>query len=132
MPKRLTKTESDMYLTFRETFPFCWACRVEHLPNVYYHGSWRHLTQELDAAHIVGGSGRTADRRNITRLCRIHHGAQHGTLFRATRSTPLPRVLTLGNMCWLKQRFDTEFFDLEYIQSLRIKHAEVIELEPFG
>ena len=107
MAKRSTSEEKEMYGEFACMFPYCWFCA--HRQN-------RAVLQELHIAHIIGGSGRSHDRRNILRLCRDCHRAQHGEHWPGC-----PPQLTLANMLWLKKRFDPEFYDREYLQSRRIK-----------
>ena len=87
---------------------------------------WRdwHLPR-LEIAHIVGGSGRVADRRAINRLCAGCHMLNHGHSVRLNGAL-LP-VLTLEHMLWLKERNDPENYDLEFIKSLRIKSHEPIQ-----
>jgi hypothetical protein len=81
----------------------CWNCNND--PQM-----------RLDIAHIIGGSGRTHDRRNILRLCRDCHRAQHGEKWPGS-----PPQLKLEHMLWLKRKHDIEFYDREYLKGLRIQ-----------
>lgn len=122
---RLTQSQRTMYAEFCEEFPFCFACRFQPIPFE----SFEHLGSILDCSHIVGGPGRKADRRCITRLCRYHHQIFDGAVFSPSRgitSTPI----TIENVVWLKQHFDPEFLDIDYLRSLRIKHNLPIIPEP--
>ena len=130
---RLTPTQRQMYRDFCECFTSCWCCEVEPLPQVFYDSpNWKWFTSTLECHHIIGGASRRADRRCIVRLCKVHHRAYHGQRYRPTRNTPLPRVLTLGNMVWLKQMFDPHYLHLEFLQSLQTKHNLPIVPEPIN
>lgn len=98
------------YSQFAELFPFCFAC----------HAPWY-----LDIAHIVGGSGRVDDRRDIVRLCRQCHMLNHGATILKS-GVPLPKI-SLENMLALKLEHDPVFFDVPFLQSLRIKRHEPLE-----
>lgn len=125
----LTNDQRKMYRHFAAEFPQCWACLIRPLDDVFYREpTWSYHTTSLETHHLVHGQGRAHDRRAILRLCRIHHGAIHGQQYRPLKQVEPPAALTLGEQCWLKEYFDPEYFSIEYIQSLRIKHAEEIEL----
>lgn len=120
-----------MYARFKEEFRQCWACIYQPLPSEL--SGYR-----LEAAHIVGGAGRVADRKAIVCLCLVHH-AQNGNgqfcHMSKGKSTPLPEI-TLGQMCWLKKKQDPEFYDLPFIQECwrkktgRIDAIELISVDP--
>ena len=99
-----------MYEQFASTFDFCWACG-----RLWVFG--------LENAHIIGGSGRTHDRRNITRLCGVCHKLAHGHTIRDQDGSKLP-LLKLPHLLWLKARLDPEWYDVRYLKSLRIKRRE--------
>lgn len=109
MAKRANASQREMYSEFAALYWYCWHC---HARGVYGIGSHT----PLDIAHIVGGPGRSHDRRNIIRLCRDCHRAQHGE-----RWPGYPGPLTLANMLWLKKQYDPEFYDRAYLQSIRIR-----------
>ena len=107
MAKRATNEEREMYGDFASEFHYCWFCQ---------HRRTRPVIDELHIAHIIGGSGRSHDRRNIIRLCILCHKAQHGERWPGS-----PPQLTLANMLWLKKTFDPIYYDRAYIQSRRIQ-----------
>ena len=111
----------QMYAEFSEFFPFCMACEFQPVP-VRELGLQGYMNR-LENAHIVGGSGRRADRRCIVRLCNAHHRAQEGERLPFTKEVVL-FGMNIENMLWLKRNFDPGFYDLEFIKSLRHKKAE--------
>lgn len=119
--KRLTPSQRAMYEQFNRDFNFCWACG--------WHGSFRGwMLPKLDNAHLIGGSGRKADRRCIARLCMGCHRLNHGDRI-VVNGHALP-TLNLQNLLWLKAHFDPDHYDPEYLMSLRIKRAEPLIPEP--
>lgn len=123
----LTSDEKTMYAEFCQEFQTCWACDTKPFPVVGDPWAWH--TWILDCSHIVGGPGRRADRRCITRLCRSHHMIFDGFTIKPYREFE-PIRLSLGNILWLKQKFDPEYLDIEYLRTLRTKKAEDIKPEP--
>lgn len=113
MAKRASSEQKDMYGEFAATFWFCWNCAAHGKP-LTYHGL------QLDIAHIIGGAGRSHDRRNIIRLCRDCHRAQHGEHWPGS-----PKQLTLANMLWLKKWYDPDFYDRQYVQGQRIRRGHL-------
>lgn len=109
----LTANERLMYEDFMSEFRFCWAC-----------GDRDRSQFGLQNAHIVGASGRRADRRCIARLCQRCHTLNHG----ATIKVDGARLPNLPLLCllWLKQEFDPDYYDPVFLQSLRIQSAEVL------
>lgn len=106
MAKRANASQREMYSEFAAMYWFCWSCADRN--NI--------ATQALDIAHIIGGPGRSHDRRNLIRLCRDCHRSQHGERWPGS-----PKQLTLANMLWLKKRYDSTFYDRKYLQSQRIR-----------
>ena len=127
MGSKLTAEQRAMYAQFISEFDFCWLCNYQRLhPSVAnLHAGWN----PLENSHIVGGSGRRADRRSILRLCRLHHMVFDGHTIRAGNGKALEPI-TIENALWLKQSCDEEFYDLEFIKSLRHKRFEPIEPQP--
>lgn len=121
----LTKTEKQMYAEFVNEYPFCWACRYQPLPDLDEIGV---CFSRLENAHIVGGAGRRADRRCIARLCSVHHRIFDGDRFRF-KGWQLTK-LTIGNIIWLKSRFDSANLDINFIESIRIKNRLKLRMEP--
>ena len=72
----------------------------------------------LEMSHIVGGSGRRHDRRAIVRQCSGCHRLFHGDRVRIGGS--LMPTLTKSNLLWAKQKFDPDYYDVEYLNSLSI------------
>ncbi len=112
MAKRLTKQEGEMYSDFAETFQYCWACFS--VPRSLADGF------RLEIAHICGGSGRSADRRNITRLCAQCHRLNHGHTIKEA-GIRLPH-LDLGHLLTLKLEFDPFYYDSVYLISRMIRN----------
>lgn len=102
-----------MYAQFVNDNRYCWACILQPLP-----GDLDYPTRKLENAHIVGGPGRKADRRSLTRLCKCHHDLQEGHSIRHEGDL-LPR-LTRANMLWLKKRFDPVYYDVEFLNQCAI------------
>jgi len=120
----LTAIERQTYAEFVWTFADeCWACAVSPLPVLT-----AIVFNPTETHHIVGGAGRRHDRRCLARLCKVHHMLAHGETIRRCDGTPLRR-LTLGNILWLKSRFDAEHYDPAYLQSLRIADHDELTVE---
>lgn len=121
----MTYPERQMYSDFRQQFGGkCWACQWQPLPqldSVAFNPSEIH--------HVVGGAGRKHDRRCLVVLCKVHHMLAHGETIKTNDGYKLP-ALTIGQVLWLKIVFDRDYYDLDYIRSLRHKHNEPIEPEP--
>lgn len=113
MTKPPNTAERRMYAEFAEQFGFCWAT-----------GERETVHRTLDIAHIVGGAGRRHDRRAIVRLAHDVHMASHGDRIRVGEEL-IPQ-LNIFNLCWLKERFDPECYDPDFIRSIRTKRAEQI------
>jgi hypothetical protein len=129
MGKRLTKEQRQMYKDFVLDFPCCWICDQCPLDAgvTNFHSGWN----PLENSHIVGGAGRRADRRAILRLCRLHHMVFDGHTIRDSDKEPI-KPISIENALWLKQHYDNEFYDLEFIKSLRHKRFEPITPEPLN
>ena len=120
MAKRLTEPQKQMYAEFSAMFIRCWACEADPLPREFQTGPY----DKLENAHIVGGSGRVADRRAIVRLCNAHHLLQEGNTLRHN-GDPLPKI-TLENMLWLKMVNDPDFYDIEFIRECRNRKNGIV------
>jgi len=118
---RLTPAQREMYEQFNRTFVFCWACGW-----CGQYRSW--MLNRLVNAHIIGASGRRADRRDISRLCDGCHLLNHNN--RIVLGGQVLPSLSLPNLLWLKAHFDPDHYDPEYLMSLRIKRAEPLIPEP--
>ena len=108
------------YSEFAQECNYCFACKVQPLPIEFERGMFR----RLEIAHLIGGAARIADRRAVNRLCKAHHMLQEGETLRYN-GKPLPK-LTLANMLYLKQRFDKDFYCVEFIRELRRKKNGII------
>ena len=115
----MSKSPSDPnyeYTTFllETLFPWCWACgRGEADRPDHWYGPWI-----LHRAHIGSGSGsmrREQDRRAVNLLCPLCHSA-HGSP-RRHQKLAVPE-LSNDVMIWLKKRYDPEFWDKKYVESL--------------
>ena len=89
-------------------------------------GRW--MVNKTDISHIIGASGRRADRRDIVAQCSGCHRLFHGDRI-ILGGHALP-TLNLQNLLWLKAHFDPDFYDPQYLMSLRIKRAEPLTPEP--
>jgi len=127
MGKQLTREQRQMYKDFVNDFSFCWLCEHQPLgPAVTnFHSGWN----PLENSHIVGGAGRRADRRSLLRLCRLHHMVFDGHTIRDEEGEAM-KAITIENALWLKQKNDEEFYDLDFIKSLRHKRFEPIKPKP--
>lgn len=93
----------------------CWACgRDEGQRPENYFGEWW-----LDRAHIVH-SPRVEDRRLVVLLCRMCHARFEGARLPSCPGHKWPR-LTVGNLIWLKWKFDPEYFDRSFLQRYSIR-----------
>ena len=111
MAKKKTKAQREEDIAFRHEFDRCWACSRRHKEYPQF--------EQLQNAHIIGGDGRRHDRRDLTRLCERCHGLNHHLTYREGEIV-LPH-LELSAMLTLKQEFDPEYYDLEYLASLGIR-----------
>ena len=124
MAKKLTNADRKMYQAFMVQFHCCMACGWNPARPI-----WRDwMIGRLENAHVVGGAGRRHDRRAIVRLCAGCHRLSHGDRI-LVRGIVLP-VLSLENLLWLKQENDPANYDVEFLQSLRIRHAEKLTPAP--
>lgn len=112
MAKRANDSQREMYGDFASLYWFCWSCASRENPG--------RATPAHDIAHILGGPSRSHDRRNIIRLCRDCHRAQHGEHWPGC-----PPQLTLANMLWLKKKFDPVHYDRKYLKSIRIRSGHL-------
>lgn len=103
-----------VYEEFANEFLLCWHC------------GWALNTQsptwhfaKLDNAHILGGAARTADRRNLCRLCEGCHRLAHGA--RVRRGGKYLATIGISEMLWLKKYWDLKYYDREYLNDLRIR-----------
>lgn len=111
---KATERDKLVLAAFSRDFEYCWAC-----------GIWEYTRERqaidyprwLETHHIIRGSGRIHDRRNLARLCKLCHDLHHGHVIRA-KGVALP-PLSLGNVLWLKSRHDT--LDREFLSDLRPK-----------
>jgi len=103
-----------MYGEFAIVFPFCFACGSSPTRRRLIDG----YPQWLEIAHIIGGAGRTADRRNLVRLCKLCHDLSHGAKVKLENKEATLVGLPLGCLLWLKERHDPTFFDAEYLAGL--------------
>ena len=116
--KRLTNSEKEMYAEFTKDFPFCFACYWSEYANFR-----RWMFPQLERAHIVGGSGRVADRRDIVMLCNGCHLLAHGaTIRKSPKQDALPN-LRIDHLMWLKNRIDGEHYDRDYLCQLKQQNA---------
>lgn len=125
---KLTTQQKQMYTDFKREFRFCWVCKYQPLPKIDMG-----FPNVLECAHIVGGSGRRADRRCIIQACKIHHMLFDGHSIRHGQKL-LPSI-NIHQAVWLKQQFDPEYVDIEFLKSLRIKRnlpIEPVPVEPIG
>jgi len=122
----LTPEQSEMYAQFAWEFQSCWACGIDPSRQICRHWPARCLQN----AHILGGPSRTADRRNILRLCLLCHNLAHGHTIRDKDRNPLPN-LTRENLLWLKESRDPKYFDLDYLNSISIRLMKEPEPVPF-
>lgn len=90
--------EEDILGEFAAAFPFCAVCWAREVP--------------LHIHHLQQGAGRAHDRRNLLRLCvwchdGLHAGGRHN--------------ITKGMCLTAKREVDDEFYDPEFLASLRHK-----------
>lgn len=87
---------------------WCWWCGRgrEHRPSFWGAPYWI-----VERAHIVN-QPRRKDRHAAVLLCSWCHRLQHGDRF-AVESLPGP---TIGNMIWLKMKFDPKYYDRKFLQ----------------
>lgn len=100
----------DEYDAMRYAFFRCWACFADRKPRTYY-GPWL-----IERAHIVN-KPRKEDRRAVVMLCSVCHKANHGERIVGHER---PR-LTTAMMLFLKQQFDPQWFDLQFMQGCSVR-----------
>ncbi len=107
-----------MYQQFVDEFPYCMICLWSLRDR---RRNWHFA--KLDVAHIVGGSGRIADRRAIVMLCAGCHRLSHLDTIKITEGGETIRIpnLRAENLVWAKSIHDPENYDLEYLKSLRYR-----------
>lgn len=95
--------------------PVCWACGRDEtqIPKGWF-GPWH-----IDRAHIVH-SPRVEDRRLVVLLCRMDHDRFAGASIPSCPGHKYPR-LTIGNLIWLKWKFDPEYFDRAFLQRYSVR-----------
>jgi hypothetical protein len=81
--------------------------------------------RKLDIHHLVQGAGRKHDRRNLLRLCENCHTVFHS----GSKVTGLPDV-NRGILLACKHECDPEYYDPEYLASLKRKKHLGYEPEP--
>lgn len=118
MAKRATTDQKLMYGAFAEEFQICWICGYDGRSF----RAWGF--PKLDIAHVVGGSGRRHDRRDVWRACEACHRISHGA--RVMIRGELAPMITLSHVLWVKKLFDPCYYDVPYLMSLRIKRCEPI------
>lgn len=119
MMPRLSNSQKIMYGRFVTDFPFCMACGChgkndgDEIDGTWPVDYYRHL----ENAHIVGGSGRVAERGSIVRLCKLCHDLSHDARIRDARGDYLPR-LDQSHLLWLKYQWDRESYHRPRLQEL--------------
>ena len=95
--------------------PWCWACgRDERQCPRDWYAPWY-----LQLAHLGHGSGvmrRQEDRRGVNILCSRCHMLHTPCQIRVNGELYEP--LTSSNMLWLKQLYDADYFDMDYLRSV--------------
>lgn len=88
---------------------------------------WWNAPWLIHRAHIVS-SPRVCDRRAVVLLCPVCHGLHHNERYRMLPEAARP---TLENLLWLKQQWDPEWFDLEWLQRHSVRRLPEPEM-PIG
>lgn len=102
--------------------PWCWACGrdgsfVSKPPGWF--APWF-----LERSHIVN-KPRIEDRRLVVILCPLCHASFHGQrIVTPARSLGCPR-LELAHLLWLKQTFDLDFFEVDFLQQHSVRALPV-------
>lgn len=108
------------YDAMRSLFFSCWACGANRKPLTYY-GPWL-----IERAHICN-KPRREDRRLVVMLCSVCHKFSHGERLGGLER---PKLL-VEHLLGLKQEFDRDWFDLEFLQRHSLKILpEVATLPP--
>lgn len=113
MARRLKNTEREIFADFSDRYRLCWACGI---PDGMRDASID-FTRNLERAHIIGGSGRVHDVRNLAMLCALCHRLHHGDTIRRPDGKPLPN-LRFDHLLWLQYRFEG-YIDREFLRSIR-------------
>lgn len=111
MARSATEDQKRMYAEFAAEFPQCMLCGWGMDRPWRTFRKW--MIPAVDNAHIIGGSGRSHDRRNIVRLCRGCHSLHHHHRIMVDGKY-LPFV-DLEHLLWIKRAYDPEFYDLQYL-----------------
>lgn len=107
------------YDAMRSLFASCWCCGATRKPLDYF-GPWM-----IERAHIVN-KPRREDRRLVVMLCTICHKSSHGERLAGFERPKL----SPGNMAWIKQQVDPEWFDLPFINAHSVRIIEVEQVWP--
>lgn len=105
-------TPQQLYRHFKANTPFdwCWACgRDESQRPDRWCAEWW-----VDRAHIVN-KPRVEDPKLVVLLCRLCHSRYSGARISGCNGHQWPK-LTVGNLLWLKLRFDPEHYDRAFLQ----------------
>lgn len=108
------------YAAMRSLFFSCWACGASRKPSSYF-GPWL-----IERAHIAN-KPRREDRRLVVMLCTLCHKASH----RERIAGFLRPALSPGQMVALKQFYDAEWLDLEYINKHSVRLLESEPIDPW-
>ena len=130
---RLKDNEKRMFDFFMLQNTFCWACGAAAGLRWSQYTAGLEYPRDLHNHHIVGGSGRVHERWNISRLCKLCHDLYHGANvvldLSGNRKDRILPALSFENVCWLKRKFDPDWWEPAKLQELRLGSFQPIEPE---
>lgn len=91
--------------------PMCWGCGNNHYAPRWWYAPWL-----IERAHIVN-KPRKKDRRSVILLCSECHKETHLKPFSEGQGL---KPITMGNMIWLKKKFDPWFYDRNFLGKCHI------------
>lgn len=121
---KLTQADKVMYEQFMAEFDCCWSCLWPKIKGLSEWGN------RLENAHIIGGPCRKHDRRVIVRLCSICHQVSHGANIRNKITNEYLPKFGKAEMLWLKKKWDSEYFDLDYCNKIAISRMPELKEMP--
>ena len=124
MTPPMADRERAVFECFIFSFGYCWACGIDPFEPRKPIDRTLDYPRSLETHHICGGSGRSHDRRNLARLCKLCHDVLHGAVVQLA-----PASLKLHHVLWLKHRHDGPL-DRRFLNTLRSRALPPMRTPP--
>lgn len=109
----MTIKQAYRHFIIESAYCWCWLCGRDQ----WQRPEWWHAPWMLHRSHIVR-SPRIEDPRAVVIQCPVCHDVFHGKRFAAEPNLP---PITIGNLLWLKERFQPELFDRTFLQRYSVQ-----------